>query len=98
MIPSKLATIKNPNGRTIHYSDSIVFFCIADFQWVPPTSSLQYNNNCFLSVPGNVARGLTTDWACKIGAMNEVNILDTDRKKLLLYLLPKYIKKLPKRN
>lgn len=51
----------------------------------------------FESVPGHVALDVSTDRACKVGAMTEGNILGTE-KQFLLYLLPGYIKKLPNRN
>lgn len=51
----------------------------------------------FRSVAKNIPWGLSTDQACKVGAMTEGNIPVTDRKKqLLLYLLPGYSKNLLK--
>ena len=41
---------------------------------------LQYLSNCFLYVRGNISRSLTTNRACRVGAMTESNIRGADRK------------------
>ena len=46
----------------------------------------------------NNARGISIDRAYEVGTVIDVIIHETDRKKLLLYLLPGYAKKLQKRN
>ena len=46
----------------------------------------------------NNARGQSIDRAYEVGTVIDVIIHETDRKKLLLYLLPGYAKKLQKRN
>ena len=43
----------------------------------------------FRSLPGSIARGLSTNQVCKVGAMAKGNYPDTNRE--TLYLLPGYV-------
>ena len=62
----------------------------------------------FRSVPENIARGLSNDGACEVGAMTKDTVPVLTEKTILfiywqdriciIYLLTGYVKKLPKRN